>query len=77
MVIQKMYFLDLMILNIFKLLRVLRDIDLIKNLISESDSIIHLACISNDLKSFELNPDLGKSINYDSFFPLIKACKKN
>ena len=54
----------------------LRDIDLIKNLISESDSIIHLACISND-PSFELNPDLGKSINYDSFFPLIKACKKN
>ena len=53
----------------------LRDIDLIKNLIYESDSVIHLACISND-PSFELNPDLGKSINFDSFFPLIKACKK-
>tara|TARA_Y100000991_G_C21947583_1_gene338162 strand:- start:181 stop:1170 length:990 start_codon:yes stop_codon:yes gene_type:complete len=53
----------------------LRDIDLIENLISKTDNIIHLACISND-PSFELNPNLGKSINYDSFYPLIKACKK-
>ena len=53
----------------------LRDIDLIENLISRTDNIIHLACISND-PSFELNPNLGKSINYDSFYPLIKACKK-
>ena len=53
----------------------LRDISLVENLISKTDSIIHLACISND-PSFELNPDLGKSINYDSFYPLIKVCKK-
>ncbi len=53
----------------------LRDIDLIENLISRTDNIIHLACISND-PSFELNPNLGKSINYDSFYPLMKACKK-
>ena len=52
----------------------IRDIDLMKNLISKVDNVIHLACISND-PSFELNPDLGKSINYDSFYPLIKACK--
>ena len=52
----------------------LRDISLVENLISKTDSIIHLACISND-PSFELNPDLGKSINYDSFYPLIKVCK--
>ena len=52
----------------------IRDIDLMQNLISKVDNIIHLACISND-PSFELNPDLGKSINYDSFYPLIKACK--
>lgn len=38
------------------------------------DTVIHLACISND-PSFELNPDLGKSINYDSFRPLIRASK--
>lgn len=39
------------------------------------DSVIHLACISND-PSFELNPDLGKSINYDAFRPLVKAAKR-
>ena len=53
----------------------LRDLDLIENLISKTDNLIHLACISND-PSFELNPNLGKSINYDSFYPLIKVCKK-
>ena len=39
------------------------------------DSVIHLACISND-PSFELDPSLGKSINYDSFRPLVRAAKK-
>ena len=53
----------------------LRDRDLMENLISKTDHVIHLACISND-PSFELNPNLGKSINYDSFYPLIKICKK-
>ena len=40
------------------------------------DAIIHLACISND-PSFELNPDLGKSINYDAFEPLVNISKSN
>ena len=40
------------------------------------DVIIHLACISND-PSYELNPRLGKSINYDYFEKLLKVCKKN
>jgi nucleoside-diphosphate-sugar epimerase len=39
------------------------------------DTVIHLACISND-PSFELNPELGKSINYDAFRPLVKAAKR-
>jgi nucleoside-diphosphate-sugar epimerase len=39
------------------------------------DSVIHLACISND-PSFELDPELGKSINYDSFRPLVRAAKR-
>ena len=30
------------------------------------DCVIHLACVSND-PSYELNPDLGKSINFDCF----------
>jgi nucleoside-diphosphate-sugar epimerase len=38
------------------------------------DAVIHLACISND-PSFDLNPDLGKSINFDCFRPLVKAAK--
>src|ERR1700730_5269666 len=39
------------------------------------DSVIHLACISND-PSFELNPDLGKSINSAPCRPLVKAAKR-
>jgi nucleoside-diphosphate-sugar epimerase len=38
------------------------------------DAVIHLACISND-PSFDLDPTLGRSINYDCFRPLVKACK--
>jgi len=38
------------------------------------DAVIHLACISND-PSFDLNPDLGRSINYDCFRPLVKSSK--
>lgn len=42
----------------------------------EIDQFIHLACISND-PSFDLNPALGKSINYDAFFNVIETVKKN
>ena len=38
------------------------------------DAFIHLACISND-PSFELDPKLGKSINYDGFKNIIDAVK--
>src|SRR6202035_4056006 len=38
------------------------------------DSVIHMACISND-PSFELDPQLSKSINYDCFEPLVLASK--
>src|SRR5215475_13002689 len=38
------------------------------------DAVIHLACISND-PSFDLDPNLGRSINYDCFRPLVKASK--
>jgi len=38
------------------------------------DAVIHLACISND-PSFELDPGLGKSINFDCFEPMVKACR--
>jgi nucleoside-diphosphate-sugar epimerase len=39
------------------------------------DAVIHLACISND-PSFDLNPTLGRSINFDCFRPLVKASKE-
>ncbi len=55
----------------------IRDQALLNKLIPGHDLVIHLACISND-PSFELNPNLGKSINLDAFRPLVeisKACK--
>lgn len=52
----------------------LRDFDLLVKSIPNHDTLIHLACISND-PSFELNPDLGKSINLDSFEPLVKIAE--
>lgn len=52
----------------------IRDIELLKKTILGSDALIHLACISND-PSFELNPNLGKSINLDAFEPLVKISK--
>jgi nucleoside-diphosphate-sugar epimerase len=48
----------------------IRDKSLLKRMISGCDAVIHLACISND-PSFELDPNLGKSINYDAFLPLV------
>ena len=54
----------------------IRDQNLLKKIIPGNDIVIHLACISND-PSFELNPDLGKSINLDAFEPLVKISKDN
>jgi len=47
---------------------------LLKELIPGHDAVIHLACISND-PSFELNPDLGKSINLNAFSPLVEISR--
>jgi nucleoside-diphosphate-sugar epimerase len=44
----------------------IRDLGAVKKALNECDAVIHLACISND-PSFELDPELGKSINYDAF----------
>jgi nucleoside-diphosphate-sugar epimerase len=52
----------------------LRDRDLLARVIPGCDAVIHLACISNDA-SFELDPQLGRSINYDAFFPLVEISK--
>ena len=52
----------------------LRDANVVKSAVNGCDAVIHLACISND-PSFELDPDLGKSINYDAFRPLVEAAR--
>jgi len=54
----------------------LRDLKLLKKSIIGHDVVIHLACISND-PSFEINPILGKEINFDSFLPLVNLSKEN
>lgn len=53
----------------------IRNTELLEKIIPGHDSVIHLACISND-PSFELNPALGKSINLDAFSPLVEISKK-
>jgi nucleoside-diphosphate-sugar epimerase len=50
----------------------LRDSSIHGKLMEGIDAVIHLACISND-PSFELNPNLGKSINFDCFEPLVQS----
>lgn len=54
----------------------LRDLEKLENSLQGNEVIIHLACISND-PSFELNAELGKSVNYDCFEPLIMKAKSN
>ncbi len=53
----------------------IRNEELLKKTIPGHDTLIHLACISND-PSFELNPTLGKSINFDAFEPLVKISRE-
>lgn len=53
----------------------IRDKALLDKSLEGVDAVIHLACISND-PSYELNPNLGKSINYDAFGPLVDISKK-
>jgi nucleoside-diphosphate-sugar epimerase len=53
----------------------LRDAAVLQHALAGVDDVIHLACISND-PSFELNPSLSKSINYDAFEPLVRSAKE-
>ena len=54
----------------------IRDRALLERVTRGCDAVIHLACISND-PSFELDLELGKSINYDAFVDLVKVSKSN
>jgi nucleoside-diphosphate-sugar epimerase len=62
--------------SIIKVKGDIRDKKLLQKIIKNNniDTIIHLACISND-PSFDLDPDLGKSINFDPFEDLVKISK--
>ena len=54
----------------------IRNKELLKKEIPNSNAVIHLACISND-PSYELDPDLGKSVNYDAFINLVDVSRKS
>ncbi|MEM9543713.1 MAG: NAD-dependent epimerase/dehydratase family protein [Cyanobacteria bacterium P01_E01_bin.42] len=53
----------------------IRDRALLEEIMPGCDAVIHLACISND-PSFELDADLGRSINYEAFFDLVTLAKE-
>ena len=52
----------------------IRDLARFTDAVQEVHSVIHMACISND-PSFELDPTISRSINYDCFEPLVAACR--
>jgi nucleoside-diphosphate-sugar epimerase len=54
----------------------IRNQKLLKEVMHGADAVIHLACISND-PSFELNPSLSRSINYECFEPMVKIAKES
>ncbi len=53
----------------------MRDRPSVARAVDGCDMVLHLACISND-PSFELDPDLGKSVNYDCFPMLVEESKR-
>jgi nucleoside-diphosphate-sugar epimerase len=53
----------------------MRNPETVARALKDCEAVIHLACISND-PSFELDPSLGRSINFDCFGPLVRAAKK-
>lgn len=51
-----------------------RDPVAVGRLLEGCQAVIHLACISND-PSVELDPDLSRTVNFESFGPFVKAAK--
>jgi nucleoside-diphosphate-sugar epimerase len=53
----------------------IRDIDRLRSVLLTNNvqSVIHLACLSNDPSS-EIDKKLTRSINYDAFIPFVEAC---
>ncbi len=53
----------------------IRDLDTFKASCYGIDTVIHLACISND-PSYYLNPEFSKTINFDCFEGLVQSAKE-
>jgi nucleoside-diphosphate-sugar epimerase len=53
----------------------IRDPEMVRKAMTGCDAVIHLACISND-PSFDLDPELGKTINFDAFRPMVRMAKE-
>lgn len=53
----------------------IRDANVVRQAMTGCDAVIHLACISND-PSFDLDPELGKTINFDAFRPMVRIAKE-
>ena len=53
----------------------IRDTKCFASAVTACDYVIHMACISND-PSYELDPQLSKTMNYDCFEPLVLASKQ-
>jgi nucleoside-diphosphate-sugar epimerase len=52
----------------------IRDAARYADAVTGCDHVIHMACISND-PSFDLDPSLSRTINYECFEPLVLASK--
>ena len=69
-------FLDLNKHNLKVIQGDIRDIEKLEPLMTDVDTVLHLACISNDA-SFELDENLSTSVNMDAFEPMVIASKKS
>ena len=54
----------------------IRDTEKLREFSKGHEVFVHLACISNDA-SFILDENLSKTVNFDSFEPMVKAAKEN
>jgi len=52
----------------------IRDSEAVRVSVDGCTDVIHLACISND-PSYDLDPNLGESVNFTAFEPLVRAAK--
>lgn len=52
----------------------IRDIKSFAKAVEGCDAVIHMACMSND-PSYELDPNLSKTMNFDCFEPMVVASK--